>query len=94
MDFSFAVIVFYAVILGLVAPYVFTKSEEYGQLLPPAISLATGGVLWGALTWLGFKYEEGYIWAIIMVVMPLVMTVVSSRIAHARIYARQEKLRG
>ena len=93
MDFSFAVLVFYAAILGMVAPYVFTKSEEYGKLLPPAISLIAGSALWVALTWLGFKYEEGYIWAIIMVAMPVVMTVVSSRIAHARIYAREEKLR-
>lgn len=94
MEFAFAVIVFYAVILGMVAPYVFTKSEEYGKLLPPAISLIAGSVLWVLLTWLGFKYEEGYIWAIIMILMPLAMTLVSSRIAQARISAREEKLRG
>jgi L-cystine uptake protein TcyP (sodium:dicarboxylate symporter family) len=94
MDYSFSIIVFYTVILGLVAPYIFAKSEEYGAMLPPAIALVTGGTLWAALTWLGFKYTDGYIWVIIMVVMPLVMAFVSSRIAHARIKAREEKLRG
>jgi L-cystine uptake protein TcyP (sodium:dicarboxylate symporter family) len=94
MDFSFAVIAFYAAILGLVAPYIYARSEEYGALLPPAIALAVGSVLWGALTWLGFKYTEGYIWVIIMVVMPLVMVVVSSRLAHSRIRTREAKLRG
>jgi L-cystine uptake protein TcyP (sodium:dicarboxylate symporter family) len=89
---EFGIIAFYAAILGLVAPYIFAKSEEYGVLLPPAIALATGGVLWAALTWLGFKYEEGYIWIIVMVLMPLVMIVVSSRIAHARSQAREAKL--
>jgi uncharacterized membrane protein YeaQ/YmgE (transglycosylase-associated protein family) len=94
MDYVFAVIVGYSVILGLVAPYINAKSEEYGWLLPPAIALATGSILWVVLTWLGFKYEEAYIWAIIMVVMPLVMVLLSTRIAHARITKREAKLRG
>ena len=94
MDYVFAVIVGYSVILGLVAPYINAKSEEYGWLLPPAIALATGSSLWVVLTWLGFKYEEAYIWAIIMVVMPLVMVLLSTRIAHARINKREAKLRG
>jgi uncharacterized membrane protein YeaQ/YmgE (transglycosylase-associated protein family) len=93
MDYVFAVIVGYSVILGLVAPYINAKSEEYGWLLPPAIALATGSILWVVLTWLGFKYEEAYIWAIIMVVMPLVMVLLSTRIAHARINKREAKLR-
>lgn len=94
MDFAFSVIVFYAIILGLVAPYIFARSEEYGALLPPAIAMAVGSVLWGALTWLGFSYTDGYIWIIVMVVMPLAMVIFSSRLAHARIRAREEKLRG
>lgn len=93
MDYVYAVIVAYAAILGLVAPYINAKSEEYGWLLPPAIALVTGGLLWAGLTWLGFKYDEAYIWAIIMVLMPLVMVVLSSRIAHARANQREEKLR-
>ena len=93
MDFSFAIIIFYAAILGLVAPYIYARSEEYGSLLPPAIALSVGSVLWAVLTWLGFQYTDGYIWVIIMVVMPVVMVFVSSRLAHARIKAREEKLR-
>lgn len=94
MDYAFSVIVFYAIILGLVAPYIFARSEEYGALLPPAIALAVGSVLWSALTWLGLSYTDGYIWIIVMVVMPLAMVIISSRLAHARIRAREEKLRG
>ena len=94
MEFSFAVIAFYAAILGLVAPYIYARSEEYGALLPVAVAMVVGSVLWAALTWLGFKYTEGYIWVIIMVVMPLVMVFVSSRLAHSRIKTREAKLRG
>ena len=94
MDFSFSIIIFYTAILGLVAPYIYAKSEEYGALLPPAVALATGSILWAALTWLGFKYTEGYIWVIIMVLMPVAMIVIARRMAHTRIKAREEKLRG
>lgn len=91
---EFAVIAFYAIILGLVSPYIHAQSEEYGALLPPAVALATGSVLWAGLTWLGFKYTEGYIWVICMVIMPLVMIVVCNRIASARQQAREKALRG
>jgi len=93
MEYVFAVIVGYSVILGLVAPYINAKSEEFGWVLPPAVALATGSILWGALTWLGFKYEEAYIWAIVMVLMPVVMVIVSNRVAHSRVAKREEKLR-
>jgi len=93
MDYVFAVIVGYAAILGLVAPYINARSEEHGWLLPPAIAMMVGSILWSALTWLGFKYEEAYIWAIIMVVMPLVMVFFSSRISHKRASEREAKLR-
>lgn len=94
MEFSFAVIIGYAAILGLVAPYLNAGSKEIGGLLPPSISIAVGSVLWVALTWLGFKYEEAYIWSIIMVIMPLVMVIFASRISNSRILKREAKLRG
>lgn len=94
MEFSFAVIAFYAAILGLVAPYIYARSEEYGALLPVAVAMVVGSVLWAALTWLGFKYTEGYIWVIIMVLMPVAMMIVANRLAHVRVRAREEKLRG
>lgn len=91
---EFVVIAFYAVILGLVAPYIFARSEEYGVLVPPTIALATGSILWATLTWLGFKYTDGYIWVIIMVLMPVAMVLLSNRLAHIRVTKREEKLRG
>jgi uncharacterized membrane protein YeaQ/YmgE (transglycosylase-associated protein family) len=71
MEFLF--IVFYTAILGLVAPYVQIGSDRYGMLVPPAIGVATGSVLWILLTWLGFSYVDGWIWTIVMVSMPIAM---------------------
>lgn len=92
MDFAFAVIVFYAIILGMVAPYIHARSVEYGALLAPSVALITGSILWAALTWLGFKYTEGWIWIICMVAMPIVMIIVSGRVAAHRVKIREEKL--
>ena len=84
------IILGYAAILGLVAPYLTTKSDEYGVLVPPTIAAIAGSVLWIILTWVGFKYEEAWIWVIIMVAMPVVMIIASQRIAAARAHAREE----
>jgi len=71
MEFLF--IVFYAAILGLVAPYVQIGSDRYGSLVPPTIGIATGSVLWILLTWLGFGYTDAWIWSIVMIGMPVAM---------------------
>ena len=71
MEFLF--ILFYASILGLVAPYVTLGSDRYGILVPPAIGLAAGSLMWITLTWLGFSYTDGWIWSIVMLTMPVAM---------------------
>jgi uncharacterized membrane protein YeaQ/YmgE (transglycosylase-associated protein family) len=71
MEFLF--IIFYAAILGLVAPYVQIGSDRYGSFVPPVIGIATGSVLWVLLTWLGFGYTDGWIWTIVMLGMPVAM---------------------
>ena len=66
-------IVIYAVILGLVAPYVGVKSENYGSLVPTALGLVSGSALWILLTWAGFHYDQAWIWVIVMLGMPAAM---------------------
>jgi uncharacterized membrane protein YeaQ/YmgE (transglycosylase-associated protein family) len=83
------IILIYAVILGLVAPYLTTQSREYGVLLPPAIAAVAGSVLWIVLTWLDFKHAEAWIWIIVMAVMPIAMVIVSQRIAAHRRKTRE-----
>ena len=83
-DVSFAVVVLYTLVLGLVAPYITAHSEKYGALVPPTIALATGSALWVLLTWLGFSYTDGWTWIIVMISMPTVMMVAASRLAKNR----------
>jgi hypothetical protein len=63
-------IAIYAVILGLVAPYVGVKSENYGSLVPTALGVISGSLLWIIGTWVGLHYDQVWIWLIVMLGMP------------------------
>jgi hypothetical protein len=82
MEIAFLVV--YAVILGLVSPYVGLKSEKYGSLVPAVSSFIAGAILWSILTWVGMPNTEAWIWIIVMVAMPAAMWFVPNRIAARR----------
>lgn len=77
-------VVAYGAILGLVAPYVGVKSKAYGSLVPSAIAVAAGSILLALFTWLGFHYDEAWIWLIVMLGMPAVMWFGANRLAAKR----------
>ncbi|MFM5903650.1 MAG: hypothetical protein ACKOOD_01025 [Microbacteriaceae bacterium] len=91
-DVSFTVVILYTLVLGLVAPYITVHSEKYGALVPPTVALSTGSVLWVILTWSGMAYSDAWTWLIVMVLMPVVMMFVSSRLAKSRDKAFETKL--
>jgi len=93
MDASFAVVVLYALILGLVAPYISVHAEKYGALVPPTIALAVGSVSWVILIWVGLPNSNAWTWLIVMVLMPLAMVLGSNRLAHIRDEQQAEELR-
>jgi hypothetical protein len=63
-------IVIYAGILGLVAPYVGVKSDNYGSYVPTALGVISGAALWIIGTWTGLHYDQVWIWLIVMLGMP------------------------
>ena len=93
MDFSFSVVVIYAIILGLVAPYISAHSDKYGALVPPAIATVTGSVIWTVLLWVGLPTTDAWIWLAVMLVMPVVMIILSNRLANSRDKAFEEELK-
>jgi hypothetical protein len=70
-EVSFLVI--YAALLGLVAPYVIGRNEDYGSIIPSAIALVTGLVSWIILIWAGMPTENAFTWIIVMLLMPVGM---------------------
>jgi hypothetical protein len=79
-----AFILVYAAILGLVAPFLGIDVKRIGSLVPGAISLVFGAVVWAILTWVGLKYDEAWIWLIVMLGMPAAMFLGVRRISSKR----------
>jgi len=68
-----AFLLVYAALLAAVTPYITGGSENYGSLIPGAAAMASGSVIWSLLTWVGLPDNEGWIWVITMVLMPVAM---------------------
>jgi cyanate permease len=64
------IIAIYAGILALVAPFIVGRSNNYGSLVPFGLAAVSGALLFLVLTWLGFSYEEAWIWFTVMLGMP------------------------
>lgn len=82
MDIAFVVV--YGAILGLVAQYVGVASDRYHAVVPGAIAIIFGTLLWSGLTWLGMSNEEVWIWLIVMLSMPAAMWFGANRLAAHR----------
>jgi uncharacterized membrane protein YfcA len=77
-------IAIYAVLLGLVSPYVGLAGEHFGSYVPTALAVVSGSVLWMLGTWSGLHYDEAWIWLIVMLGMPAAMWFGSKLIAKKR----------
>lgn len=79
-----AFIVVYGLILGLVAPYVNLTNDKFGSLVPGALAIVSGSLLWAVLTWAGMPYDQPWIWIIAMLGMPAAMFFGGKQIAKSR----------
>lgn len=86
------VILAYAGILAMVAPFVLPKNDFYGRLVPFSVALTSGSVVWLLLTWLGFGYTEAWIWFIAMLVMPVATWLAAKYLLRVRETAENVKL--
>ena len=79
-----AFILVYAAILGLVAPYLGIDIKPIGSLVPGAIAVVAGSIIWAVLTWAGLHYDEAWIWLVTMLGMPAAMVIGVRRISAKR----------
>ena len=57
------VLVIAAAIGGLVR-YALPGRGTYGLFLLPAVAVVIAAIVWEGLTWLGWKYDGGWIWVV------------------------------
>ena len=70
--------------IGLGARYALPGRDTYGVALVPSISAVVTAVVWVGLTWLGWKFDGGWIWVVslgaaVVVSLVLVLSVPSLR---------------
>jgi uncharacterized membrane protein YeaQ/YmgE (transglycosylase-associated protein family) len=64
-------------ILGLAARYSVPRRNTHGAMLVPAIGAMVASAVWAALTWVGWKFDGGWIWVASLVAAGVVASIVS-----------------
>jgi hypothetical protein len=69
--------------IGLGVRYVLPGRQTYGVALLPAIAATVTAIVWVGLTWLGWKFDGGWIWVVSLAagsVVSLVLALVVPRL--------------
>jgi hypothetical protein len=72
--------------IGLLARYALPGRDTYGVALVPSIAAIVTAAVWVGLTWLGWKFDGGWIWAVSLVaagVVSLVLVLVLPRLRRS-----------
>jgi hypothetical protein len=73
--------------IGLGARYALPGRDAYGVALIPAISAVVTAIVWVGLTWLGWKFDGGWIWVVSLAagtVVSLVLALAVPRLRRGR----------
>ena len=84
-------------ILGLIAQYVLPSRESRGSLLLPALGAGVAAIVWASLTWMGLRFDGGWIWVISLVASGVIVAlvgVVAGRRRHESDVATLARLGG
>jgi hypothetical protein len=86
----------FAVLGGIVIAgglrYVFPHRHSYGVLLLPALGGAVAAIVWAGLTWLGWKFDGGWIWVASLVLPAIVAALVAALLSRRRVAADERLL--
>jgi hypothetical protein len=70
--------------IGLGARYALPGRDTYGVVLLPAIAAAASAVVWVGLTWLGWKFDGGWIWVVSLAAGAVVSLVLALTVPRQR----------
>jgi hypothetical protein len=70
--------------IGLGARYGLPGRDTYGVALLPAIAAAITAVVWVGLTWLGWKFDGGWIWVVSLAAGAIVSLVLALTVPRLR----------
>ncbi|MDQ1546939.1 MAG: hypothetical protein QOH69_1843 [Actinomycetota bacterium] len=70
--------------IGLGARYALPGRDTYGVVLLPAIAAAVSAIVWVGLTWLGWKFDGGWIWVVSLAAGAVVSLVLALTVPRQR----------
>jgi hypothetical protein len=70
--------------IGLGTRYALPGRDTYGVVLLPAIAAAVTAIVWVALTWLGWKFDGGWIWVVSLAAGAVVSLVLALTVPRLR----------
>jgi hypothetical protein len=79
-------------ILGIAARYGVPKRDTHGALLVPAVGAIVASVVWAALTWIGWKFDGGWIWVVSLVAAGVIASLVGVFLGRRRTASDTELL--
>lgn len=82
MELLFVTLIAFCV--GLLARYVVPGRDTYGVVLLPSISAAATAIVWVILTWVGWKFDGGWIWVVSLAVAGVVALVLALLLPRSR----------
>jgi hypothetical protein len=65
MELLFVILLSFGI--GLALRALLPGSDTYGSMLVPSIAAIVGAIVWESLTWAGWKFDGGWIWAVSLV---------------------------
>ena len=71
-------------IVGLIARYSLPRRSTHGEALIPAVAAIVAAVVWVALTWAGWPWDGGWIWAVSLVASGIVAVAVDILVGRRR----------
>jgi hypothetical protein len=73
-----------AFLIGLGTRYALPGRDTYGVALLPAISGAITAIVWVGLTWLGWKFDGGWIWVVSLAAGTIISLVLALTVPRLR----------
>jgi hypothetical protein len=82
MELLFVVLIAFGI--GGVFRYALPGRDTYGSMLVPSVSAALSAAVWVGLTWLGWKFDGGWIWVVSLAAGGVIAIVLCLTIPHGR----------
>lgn len=67
--------------------YLFPHRHSYGVLLLPALGGIVSAIAWAALTWLGWRFDGGWIWVVSLALAAVAAALVAILLSRRRVAA-------